>query len=526
MRKIRYGIELAMLIGGAVLTGLTLVFPVIGFLEWVTMIPLILAIYRLCSDRNFGLGRAYLFGFLTIMAYYLVLYHWAIRLYPLDFAGLDNLASAVVVVFAWVGLSLLQAVPGGLYFLAFRWMHKIGLFDRFPFLRPFVFAGLWVVFEWTSTLTFAGVPWGRLALGQIKYLPMLQSASLFGSYFVSFLILLVNGLLAYAIFCRAKWVLSVSLAAALLVSNLSYGLIARAVREEPRETVTVAVIQGNVSSHEKWSGKSLLKILNIYEDLTKQAAAEGAELVLWPETVLPYSLNYRGDLQDYLSDLARECNVTIAVGAFFETEGEEEYNALYLVDADGTIREDFYSKRHLVPFGEYVPAKELVETIVPPLAEVSELRGALVPGEDTAIFDTEHGKLGSLICFDSIYETLMLESVRDGAEIFLVSSNDSWFYDSAAVYQHEAQSQLRAIESGRYFVRSANTGISTVIAPDGSLLGWIDPLEEGYALAEVAPLDVKTPYSIIGNLFIYIWITLLIGFSGVGIFLWARKKRI
>ena len=525
LQNLRFGREPVMLIGSAILTGLTLVFPILGFLEWITMIPLFLALYRLCEDESFGLRRAYRLGFLTVFSYYLVLYHWFIRLYPLDFVGLDHLASAVIVVVAWLGLALLQALPGGLYFLLFRWMHKVGLFDRFPILKPFVFSGLWVVFEWTSTLTFAGVPWGRLALGQIKYLPMLQTASLFGSYFVSFLILLINGLLAYAIFCRAKWVVSVAVAGALLVSNLSYGLIARAVMEKPTETVRVAVIQGNISSHEKWSGRNLLKIQMVYEDLTRQAVADGAELILWPETVLPYALNERGDLEEYVSDLARECNVTLILGSFLDVDVDKGYNVLYFVEPDGTIRNEYYAKRHLVPFGEYVPMKSLVETLIPPLAELTDLGGELLPGKDTALFETQYGTLGSLICFDSIYETLALQSVRDGAEIMLVSSNDSWFYDSAAVYQHEAQSQLRAIECGRYFVRSANTGISTVIAPDGKLLVQIDPLEKGYAVAEVSPIDARTPYSVIGNLFIYIWIVLLVGFSGVGVFFWARKKK-
>jgi apolipoprotein N-acyltransferase len=96
--------------------------------------------------------------------------------------------------------------------------------------------------------------------------------------------------------------------------------------------------------------------------------------------------------------------------------------------------------------------------------------------------------------------------VRDGADLMLISSNDNWFYDSAAIYQHQAQAQLRAIETGRYFVRAASSGISTVIAPDGELLAYIGALEEGYAVADVYTREAKTLYTVIGNLFVYLCI--------------------
>ena len=138
-------------------------------------------------------------------------------------------------------------------------------------------------------------------------------------------------------------------------------------------------------------------------------------------------------------------------------------------------------------------------------------------GERTEIFDTELGKLGSLICFDSIYEQLTIDTVRDGAEILLVSSNDSWFRDSAAVYQHQVQSQLRAIESGRYVVRAANTGISSIIAPDGTVKQILDPLVDGYIVDEIVAVSEPTLYMKIGNLFVYLCIlfTALVGVVGM-----------
>ena len=239
-------------------------------------------------------------------------------------------------------------------------------------------------------------------------------------------------------------------------------------------------------------------------------------MVIWSETTFPFDLNLRSDLKRYLSNLAIKHDITLAVGALYMEYGGEEYNAIYLIDPDGTIRDEYYAKRHLVPFGEYIPMQTLIEVMLPPLAELSQLNGVLAAGEDTALFYTEYGTLGSLICFDTIYEQLTLDSVRDGAEIIVVASNDSWFYDSGAVYQHQAQSQLRAIESGRYVLRSANTGISTIIAPDGSILEWIDPLEEGYAAASVVPISQNTLYTVIGNLFVYLCLAFVTAAWSVG----------
>ncbi len=497
---------------GALLTGFTLVFPVLGFLEWFTMIPIFLGVFSLAERENVKLRRYYLFGFLTVFVYYVVNYHWFCALYPLDFAGLDPLAALVVIAAGWFGLSLLQALPGGLVFLFWGWMQKKGVFDRYAILRPITLGALWVIFEWSSTLHWTGVPWGRLCLGQSEYLPVLQTASLFGSYLISFLILLVNGLLAYALFYlsanRKKAIVCSVTAVSLALANLILGVGLYFLKTPSEERVRVAVIQGNMSSHEKWGGDSERLTKQIYGEKTRLAAKEGAAVVLWPETAFPNKLNasYNRDLAVFVSSLARECRVTLIIGALYEDEEGNTYNALYYVDPDGRISKDVYAKRHLVPFGEYVPMRDLIMTLIPPLSEISMLKTDLCEGTDSALFDTPYGKMGSLICFDSIYEQLTLDSVRDGAELMLLSSNDSWFFDSAAIYQHEAQARLRAIENGRYLARSGNTGISSIVSDKGEHLVYIEPLVEGYGVADVEMKSARTLYSCVGNLLIYVCI--------------------
>ena len=147
--------------------------------------------------------------------------------------------------------------------------------------------------------------------------------------------------------------------------------------------------------------------------------------------------------------------------------------------------------------------REFVTFIFPPLANIGMLEDDLLPGDESVVIDSESGKIGCALCFDSIYETVVMQSVRNGAKLIAVSTNDSWFSDSAALDMHNAQARLRAIESGRYVVRSANTGISSIIDPMGRVDRELGALERGYVVSEIELRDNSTLYSVIGNLFVY-----------------------
>ena len=231
--------------------------------------------------------------------------------------------------------------------------------------------------------------------------------------------------------------------------------------------------------------------------------------MVFPETFVPYHVTAHSSLGEYVTGLASTYGVTIMCGAFDTTEDGETANAVFTVFPDGTLSETVYHKRHLVPFGEYVPMRAVIEVLIPPLADIGMLSDDLAKGTDSAIFNTPLGQIGTLICFDSIYESLTLTTVRDGAELIVLPTNDSWFLDSAAAYMHHAQARLRAIEVGRYIVRSADTGISSVIAPDGTSDADIPPLVEGVSISTVHLSDARTLYSYIGNLFVYLLLAAL-----------------
>ncbi len=494
------------------LSGLCLAFPKIGFLQWLTLIPALVFFLDCQGEKKLKLGAAYGYGFFFFMSFYLVVFHWFVNLYPLEFIpDMTKGGALCVVLFAVVGLSLFQALQGGVMFVLAALLLRARLLQKQKILQPLVIAALWTVYEWTQTIGWWGVPWGRLAIGQ-SYLPIgMQTASLFGSYFISFVIVLVNGFLAYgilALICekgkprKSKLRLSAVLCIAVLLFQYSACTVIWLVNKPNDEDkkITVAAVQGNIPSGEKWTLRQD-ETVSLYGKYTLDAADMGADIVVWSETALPWNVAEGNDLYKYLSALARRADVTVLVGAFTENS---EYNSIVCFTPDGKMLDTVYNKRHLVPFGEFVPFGELIELLVPPLAELVMSSGEISEGEGANLFELSEGKVGSIICFDSIYEELTLESVREGAELICLSTNDSWFTDSAALYMHNAQAQLRAIECGRYVVRSANTGISTVINNRGEVIDELPPLVGGMLVKEVSLRQSRTLYSYIGNLFVYI----------------------
>ncbi len=514
-----------LLLGGALLMGLAVIFPQVGVFQWVILIPSLWVIFTRLSDRGVRYRVLYGMGFCFFWVYYTVCFHWFLWMYPLDYAGFSPLASAVVVCLGSVGLAAFQAAGAAVIFPLFGYAVRGKHLSRLPLLHPFLFAALWTAVEWWQAHSgWSGVPWGRLCLGQAEVLVTLQSASLLGSYFVSFLILAVNGMVAYTFLFPSRRQLCGILAIALTVGNLAFGLVYMNTSPPSDRTVKVAAIQGNLASGDEWGAiGSVGRALDVYGDLTREAAAEGAEIVLWPETAIVSNLYY---VEDELTSLATECNVTILAGLFTDHPTQKgDYNSIVAILPDGRIHESAYHKRNLVPFGEFVPLRGLITALVPPLAEINTLGEDLAFGEEAVVISLPEGDVAPLICFDSIYEQNALESVRDGAELLAIPTNDSWFKDSRGVWMHSGQAQLRAIETGRYVLRAANTGVSSVITDRGEVVDKLPPFETGYVLAEAEMQTYTTPYAVIGNLFAYLCLGFGAGCCLLPLGEWLLSKR-
>ena len=489
----------------AFLLALTLCYPSVGFLEWIALVPFALFLFGAVEREKVSFWRAYLWGFGFFWLYYALIYHWFFYMYPLDFLGLSSGASAVVVTVACFGLSLLQAVPSSFLVPLFLVASRGRGVARARLLTPFLAAALWCVMEWSLTLTWAGVPWSRLALGQTSMLAVVQTASLFGSYFITFLIVAVNFLIGYGLFFGKR--LAPALGALLLALNVAVGGVLLMIDGESGQPLRVAAAQGNVSSAQKWDDDGFIASLVRYTELTQLAAFRGAELVVWPESVIPYDLNEDDATSTYLGKLASTEGIHLMVGSF-EKQGDINRNALFIFDPQGQRNPTVYAKRRLVPFGEFIPMESFIKSVIPPLAQLNARSASLTPGEGSNIIRTELGSIGGIICFDSIYEELPRASVLDGAQLLIVSTNDSWFSDSAALSMHNRQSVLRAIENGRYIVRAANTGISSIISPTGEILDSLGALEDDIVIKDVYLRDSLTLYTRMGNAVVWVSVAL------------------
>lgn len=505
----------------------------IGALVWVAMIPALLAFMQMLDGDKLSLRAAYGYGLIYFECYFAICFHWFAYMYPMDFTGLDNVSSVLVIITAIFGLSLLQALGAAFIFLAIAAVVRIapeGILKKYACL---LFPPFYTVMELLQTIGWWGVPWGKICIGASYDSALLGAASLFGSYFITFTVAFVNVGIAGAIFRIAKKELPTAklcagIAICVFALNITLGTLACGTQRrafEADEKITVAAVQGNYSSTDT-KKYTATEILNTYIELTEQAAAEGATFVLWPESALNFVVHTSGYVCSRIADLAKRCGIYVMVGTLTSESDGKIYNCMFLATPDGEFSETVYYKRHLVPFGEYVPMRAVIEKVLPFLKDVKLLGEDMSPGDETSIYDVKGvGKIGAIICFDSIYESLTRDTVLDGAEFIALGTNDSWFGDSPALRIHNNHARLRAIEAGRSVLRAANTGTSTVITPAGDVLSYTEPFAEDYIVEEISLSSDRTLYSYIGNTFAYLCGAISFAALASAIILRSRKEK-
>ncbi len=533
--------RILLLVASSVLTAIPLLLPSLGFLQWISFVPLAVFFFNYASDERVSLIKMYGYGAIFFMSFYVIVFHWFVTLYPLGFIdGMTKPAAVGVVLIAWFGTSLVQTFLASFSFIIIAFIIRSRIMKRFRLLVPLTVAAVWAVHEWTQTIGWWGVPWARLAIGQSKYIVGLQTASLFGSYFVSFVIVAVNfyiGLALVTFLSKDKDILSkntIKVASIVAVSLIvfQYGVgtllfLFNSPSAKSEETIKIAVIQGNVSLGDQWDLESAIETEEVYLEYTVAAAEKGADIVLWPETALPYVVEEGNYSYNYISKVAKKAGVTVLAGALTEKNGNS-YNSIVCFYPDGTMSDNIYSKQHIVPFGEFVPFKELIQTLMPPLADLVVSGSDLSVGEGSNIFHLDKVSIANAICYDSIFEDVMLTAVRDGAELICISTNDSWFEISAEMYMHNAQAQIRAVESGKYIARAANTGTSTVITNRGEIIAQIAPTQKDMIVEDVYVIEGRTLYGYVGNLFVYVcaFIIVLIFIVSLIEFICGKNKTI
>ncbi len=516
-----------MLLLSGILTALGTMIPYLCPLVFISQIPLVCRLIRLSEEKKRFrrvFGEVFLFG----VGYYFVSWYWWICTYPLSHLGIGKFEAILLIGVCWIGMTLLQTVTTALVFLLFRLLYRKRAW------APLLFASLYSVLQYLMTLTFAGVPFHRLELSVCEFLPFIQSASLFGGWFVGTLIVLINALLSLAVLSfrenkddRRPIVRYIALALAVLVLNTGFGFLRIAFdgrKDKEENAFTASLIQAGLTTSEKYFWTDA-ESYYAYEAVVRDALdglSETPDFVLLPETVITSYLKDNPSLLLAFKRLAKKYDSIFFVGTMqFDPEEAGDRNVITAILPDGTVEDRCYAKQKLVPFGEYTPLAGVIGKVVPIIEEISV--ADLAPGTGSEIVDFGKASPGRMICFDSIYPSIARESVREGADVLMIFTNDSWYGDSTEVTQHTRHAVLRAVENGRWTLREANSGISALITPTGKVVDEIDVNVCSYLNVKAYTRTEKTLYTVIGDALLIPIVGYLV-YSGVLKIVDKRKK--
>ncbi len=381
-----------------------------------------------------------------------------------------------------------------------------------PVLRLMLFyPASWVVFEWLQGYVMTGFAWMQLGYTQID-LPLSGFAPIFGNHAISGLIAVGAGALALLVRQRKqlhfKFASLVILPVAVLWLS---GSVLKTIHwtDKAGDAINVSVIQGNIAQKDKWKLHMKQLTMERYRDLS--LAQKNVDLFVWPETAVP---DYWYRVVPYIQQLSTEMkrrDADLLLGIFVKNDKKRLLNSVLSVNGG------VYSKRHLVPLGEYIPLRFLIEFfnqfVNIPMSDIAS-------GDDQQALLTAAGiPLGVSICFEEAFSRDVIKDLPE-AELLVNVSNDAWFEDSHEPHQHHAIARMRALETGRYMVRSTNTGITSFIGPHGEVIKQLPQFEAGVLNGKVQPLSGSTPFVRWGDqLIIGLCGLLLLGFG----FTFSRK---
>ncbi len=468
----------------AVLSGvlLALSFPKFGHgaVAFVALVPLLCAI---AAAPARGLRLGYLHGAVAALG----LLYWT----ALTVIQFGRIAAPVAMV-----VMLLLCLAFALFPLLFGW--ALGRLVATLGPRGLLFAPvLWTATELLRAHTFFRFPWCLVGYATIDVLPFAQVASLFGVYGASFLVVLVNALLALALVSPADARRATASAAGLLLAWGGLGAWALATPVQETGRVRVGLVQASVIQDEKWDPEFAERNVARHERLSREAAAQGARLIVWPESAVPSYFDHDPAVASRLRALARQTGAFVLFGnddlEFPAEGGRRPYVGAKLLTPEGELALR-YRKMRLVPFGEYVPMQPLLTVGGRYAAKLVQQVADFEPGTEAAVAAGPGGSLGAFICYEAVFPDLSRAFVRGGAELLVNVTNDGWYGRTSAPHQHLAMARMRSIETGRTLVRAANTGITAIVDPRGRLVARTALFDETALVGEAAFADGRTLY--------------------------------
>jgi apolipoprotein N-acyltransferase len=473
-----------------------------GFVAWGALVPLLIGLEQR-ARRAATAGSLFRLGWLFGFVFFLIGMHWIALLSAVAITVPWLKYPAWIVAAAYLALysGLAMLIAGALARPAGpRWRGTA----RVPL--EFAFPVVFLCVEELRASGEVGFPWFQPGYTQHAYVPLLQLASLGSVSLVTLWLVLLNVLLWRSVTGGAR--LRSALGALLLVLvpwfwglgvvQATTGPVAAA---DPARVV--ALVQGNVAGEIKWSGEHQPEILATFLGLSEEAAGRRPRpvLAIWPETATGSYLHKQLDQALAVAGFAARTGVPVFSGfADYAWDGNgrrRSYNSAGLFATDGSLGA-VYAKRHLVPFGERMPFQRLL----PWLGRLELGQAEWTPGERTVLFASPAGPFSSLICFEAIFPDLARADVRAGARWLVNITNDEWFGNSAALYQHAAMSVFRAVENRVPLARCANTGLTLVADATGRVVATLPVFKAGVLVTELprpAAVGFPTPYSRFGD---------------------------
>jgi apolipoprotein N-acyltransferase len=366
------------------------------------------------------------------------------------------------------------------------------ILKRGGFLPYLGLPALWVALEWLRTYLGGGFPWNLAAYAWTDVPGALPLSAAIGAYGISFLVVFAATGVALG-FQNRRWepfVVAFGLPLLLLSLGGRAGTrfeVGRFERLLATPGEPVRLLQPNIANLTAWDPEAAARNYQKVLALSRDACEEGA-LVVWPESAAwPLSLERDPGLRSDLAELVRHgCTVLL------NSDHEERnfiYNSAYLVGNGRVIAR--YDKRHLVPFGEYVPFRGIFSFVDKLAREAGEFR----PGEGAHLLPWGSERLGMSICYEVVFPAEVADLVNAGATLLVTITNDAWYGDTAAPWQHFRAARFRAAENRRPLLRAAITGISALVAPDGSIRALIGPFRQGVIKSPVLGEREMTPFA-------------------------------
>jgi apolipoprotein N-acyltransferase len=443
----------------------------LGPLAFVAAIPLVWAL------RGVRARRGALLGFAFGLAYYGIVLYWILR----------------VGVIAWLPLVASQAA----YSAGFGALVPRLWDDLHPGRSALAVAALWTGIDWVrSVWPVGGFTWGMLGNTQHGNGLLLPLATVTGVWGVTFVVVLVNGLVLGAIRVvgergragsrrplRAGALAAMAAAAATLP-----GFVGVPVATGP--ALDVAVVQGNAPRERPTD--FYLRSRDVAQNhirLNLQLAADPPDLAVWPENALDVDPAQDPQLRAAVEASVRAVGVPTLAGAVTDAPGDHWFNQVLYYSPQGQVL-DRYTKTHPVPFGEYVPFRKL-------LGWVEQLRVVprdIAPGHEIRLFQVDGAKIGTPICFENIFPNLFRKFAAAGASLMIVTTNDSTWGDTAASREHVIMSQVRAVETGRWIVQAAISGESAVVDPRGRVVAHTQLFVPAILRFDVPTSSARTVY--------------------------------